>query len=159
MTAPARPVLAGRELEVLLLLSQGLNHNQIAARLKVEPITVRVYAKRMRDRFGAATNPQAVLLACQAGVLDGQRQSHGDHNGYEAHIRRGDRGRDICDPCREGEKAYRAGLRKARQVQEGLSVPVSATFSAPTGSGPSGLESASEAHSPASRPTNQTKAA
>lgn len=111
MTAPARPELTDRELEVLRFLVQGLTLHEIAARLQVEPITVRVYAKRMRDRLGAATNPQAVFLACRTGVLDGRPQSHGDHNGYEAHIRRGDRGDAICDACREGEKAYREALK------------------------------------------------
>ncbi|MFD5508979.1 hypothetical protein ACFWIB_14550 [Streptomyces sp. NPDC127051] len=49
--------------------------------------------------------------------------------------------------------------RQARQSLRGPSAPVSRPGSAPTDSRPSGLENASEAHSAANRPKNQTKAA
>jgi DNA-binding CsgD family transcriptional regulator len=116
VTAPARPVLtfpdgSGRVMELLVHLSEGRTLEQVASRWGVQAGTVRVYAERMRRYLGADTNPQAVLLACRAGLLDGRPQHHGDHNGYEAHVRRRD---EICDDCRDGERAYRAALKAAK---------------------------------------------
>lgn len=161
MTAPARsvPRLTVLERQTLELVAQGVTYQQIGRQRGTSEIAPKNQMARVLRKLGAQSAAHAVLLACQAGLLDGRRQHHGDHNGYEAHIRRGDRGDEICDACRDGEKAYRAGLREARRTQEGPCAPVSATFSAPTDSGPSGPESASEAHGPANRPTNQTKAA
>lgn len=117
MTAPVRPV-PRCEMDVLLAMAAGRTLAQIATEWGVERGTVHTFAARLRRRLGAETNPHAVFLACQAGLLDGRPQHHGDHNGYEAHIRRGDRGDEICDDCRAGEKAYRAGLREARNAQK-----------------------------------------
>lgn len=49
--------------------------------------------------------------------------------------------------------------RRVQQARERATGPLSRPNGAPVDSGPSGVENASEAHSPASRPTNQTKAA
>lgn len=155
MTAPGRPELTGVELTVIERSAAGDTYERMARDLGVERHVVRQWASRAFRKLGATTMPQAVILACRAGLLDGKPfLRHGDHAGYEAHIRRRI---PLCDACRDGEKAYRDGLKAARQAQEAPCVPASAPFSAPMDSGPSGLENASEAHSPASRPTNQTK--
>lgn len=158
MTAPARPggQLSELETRVLRLAATGRTIAAIARALNSTAPAVQDARHRALAKLGARNTANAVLLACHAGYIDGRRQRHGDHPGYEAHIRRGD---EICQPCRDGEKAYRAGLREARQAQEGPSAPVSRPRSVSVDSGASGLENASEAHGAASRPKNQTKAA
>lgn len=120
MTAPARPLPSdeGRVLDVLTLLAAGRTLQQIARDWGVEPGTVRIYAARLRRYLGADTNPQAVLLACRAGLLDGRPQRHGDHAGYEAHLRRGEDPKQCPHGCQEAERAYRIAL-KARQKAQG----------------------------------------
>ncbi|MFB6805424.1 LuxR C-terminal-related transcriptional regulator [Streptomyces sp. NPDC056387] len=113
MTAPARPVLTDRELYVLLRSAAGDTYAVIAKDLQMHELAVGKIASRMFVKLGARNMNNAVLLGCHAGFIDGRRQHHGDHNGYEAHVRRGD---EICDDCRAGEKAYRAGLKAAKAV-------------------------------------------
>ncbi|OLZ72539.1 hypothetical protein AVW11_03870 [Streptomyces amritsarensis] len=113
--------LTDRELLVLLRAADGDTYERIAADLAITPHAVGKLASRMFQKLGAKSMPNAVLLACHAGHLDGRRQHHGDHNGYTAHIRRRDR---ICDRCRAGEKAYREERRQAQQAHEGPPVPV-----------------------------------
>lgn len=110
MTAPA---LDGREQRILELSAAGFTYERIARELGTGRPFVGKLASQLLRKLGARSMPQAVLIACHAGLLDGRRQHHGDHNGYEAHIRRGDK---ICDLCREGEKAYRADLKAAKGV-------------------------------------------
>lgn len=120
MTAPD---LDPREQRVLELSAAGFTYERIARELGTgRPFTAKLASQLLR-KLGAQSMPQAVLLACRAGLLDGRRQHHGDHNGYEAHIRRGDA---ICDRCRDGEKAYRAALKAAKsqgRPSEALEVP------------------------------------
>ncbi|MFE2326099.1 hypothetical protein ACFXD5_19590 [Streptomyces sp. NPDC059385] len=113
MTAPARPV-PRCEMDLLLLMAEGRTLAQVATMWGVERGTVHTFAARLRRRLGAETNPHAVLLACQAGLLDGRPQRHGDHAGYEAHRRRGE---DPCDACRAGEREHRSRY-KARQTPQ-----------------------------------------
>jgi DNA-binding CsgD family transcriptional regulator len=105
--------LGRRELEILQLTSQGFSYGEAARQIQpaVSENTAKAHMQHAMTKLGARSAAQAVLLACHAGYIDGRPQRHGDHPGYEAHIRRGDK---ICDPCRDGEKAYRAAL-KARQ--------------------------------------------
>ena len=111
MTAPA---LDGREQRVLELSAAGLTYERIARELGTGRPFVGKLASQLLRKLGAKSMPQAVLIACHAGLLDGRRQTHGDHNGYEAHVRRRD---EICDHCRAGERTYRAAL-KARQTSQ-----------------------------------------
>lgn len=159
MTAPARPELTALERQTLELVAQGVTYQQIGRQRGTSEIAPKNQMARVLRKLGAQTAAHAVLLACRAGILDGRPQHHGDHNGYEAHIRRGDRGDAICDACRAGEKAYRADRRRAQQARGRATRPLSRPNSAPVDSGPSELENASEAHSRANRPTHQTKAA
>ncbi|MGW6703571.1 sigma factor-like helix-turn-helix DNA-binding protein [Streptomyces sp. NPDC054956] len=116
MTAPARPVvsLTPEQIAVLELVAQGYTLERAGKALGVSRNAVKLRLHRASAQLGAENSTHAVFLACLAGILDGRRQHHGDHNGYEAHIRRRDK---ICDPCRDGEKAYRAAL-KARQTPQ-----------------------------------------
>ncbi|MFI8448207.1 hypothetical protein [Streptomyces erythrochromogenes] len=122
MTAPTRPGPAAldesprRVWELLALLSEGRTIEQVAAKWGVQAGTVRVYAERMRSYLGADTNAQAVLLGCQAGILDGRRQRHGDHAGYEAHRRRGE---TPCEACKGGERAHRSRYKGRQKPPEG----------------------------------------
>ncbi|WUA80185.1 helix-turn-helix transcriptional regulator [Streptomyces sp. NBC_00207] len=118
MTAPARPELTATELAVLAGAAEGDTYAAIGARLGLHEKSVAKIAVRAGRKLGARSITNAVVLACRAGILDGRPQRHGDHAGYEAHRKRGERGKQICDPCREGEKAYRDGLKAARQAQE-----------------------------------------
>lgn len=115
MTAPARPV-PRCEMDVLLLMADGRTLAQIATLWGVERGTVHTFAARLRRRLGAETNPQAVLLACRAGLLDGRPQRHGDHAGYEAHIRRGEDPKQCQHGCWAGERAYRTAQRALRKL-------------------------------------------
>lgn len=117
MTAPARPggQLSELEAHVLRLAAAGRTIAAIARALDSTPPAVQDARHRALAKLGARNIAHAVLLACHAGYIDGRRQRHGDHPGYEAHIRRGD---EICDACREGEKAYRALLKTRQKAQE-----------------------------------------
>ncbi|MFI8962089.1 LuxR C-terminal-related transcriptional regulator [Streptomyces sp. NPDC053493] len=98
------PELTPHQLHVLRMVAEGRTHAQIAAELVVTPKGATAAVNRVLAKLGAANAPHAVLLACQAGILDGRPQRHGDHAGYEAHRRRGEK---PCEPCRAGERAYR----------------------------------------------------
>jgi DNA-binding CsgD family transcriptional regulator len=102
------PLLTDNELAVLRGCAAGETNSETAQRLHfnvkaVEKINTRVFRK-----LGANNAPHAVLLACQAGILDGRPQRHGDHAGYAAHWYRGE---DPCDACRRGERVYRNSRR------------------------------------------------
>lgn len=116
MTAPryGQPLTA-REVEVLELASQGLSYGEAARQVqpRVSENTAKAHMQHVLTKLGASSAAHAVLLACRAGLLDGRPQRHGDHNGYEAHVRRRDA---ICEPCRDGERAYRAALKAAKGV-------------------------------------------
>jgi DNA-binding CsgD family transcriptional regulator len=98
-----------REIEFLERLGRGETGGEIADAWHMELSSIRTVAERLRRKLGARTNEHAVLLACQAGILDGRPRRHGDHAGYEAHRRRGE---DICEACRVGERAHRAAMKK-----------------------------------------------
>lgn len=110
-----RPDLTARELEVLRGVAAGLTYRQLAARWGIAEITVRGYGHRLMAKLGAKSIAHAVLLACQAGILDGRPQRHGDHAGHAAHIYRGE---IPCDACVEGEKAYKAEWRAKRKTRQ-----------------------------------------
>ncbi|MFE0647459.1 LuxR C-terminal-related transcriptional regulator [Streptomyces sp. NPDC059534] len=101
--------LERREVELLERLGRGETTEEIAVAWRMKPSSIRTVAERMRRKIGAKSNEHAVLLACQAGILDGRPQRHGDHAGYEAHRRRGE---VICERCRIGERAHRAAMKK-----------------------------------------------
>ncbi|MFF3324933.1 helix-turn-helix transcriptional regulator [Streptomyces sp. NPDC002889] len=109
------PDLTDRELHVLRRSAQGEIYDRIAADWGVTGRTVKQIASRMFKKLGATSMPNAVLLACQAGLLDGRPRRHGDHAGFMQHVRAGEDAWD-CEPCATGERAYRAERRAARRA-------------------------------------------
>jgi DNA-binding NarL/FixJ family response regulator len=64
--APApvsRVALTSRELEVLTLLSDGLDQTEIAERLVISPKTVGTHIERILGKLGARSRAQAVAIA------------------------------------------------------------------------------------------------
>lgn len=69
-----RPTVAGaaltpRELDVLRLLAEGLQHEQIGSRLGITAETVRSHVRKASDRLGATTRTQAVATALRLGLI------------------------------------------------------------------------------------------
>ncbi|MFJ6348629.1 helix-turn-helix transcriptional regulator [Streptomyces sp. NPDC092046] len=108
-----RPELSDRQEKVLKLRAEGFSGPQIASALQIAIGTLSYHETVIVHRFNARNITHAVFLACRAGILDGRPQRHGDHAGYEAHIRRGER---PCDECKAGERVYRNNLNHARRA-------------------------------------------
>jgi DNA-binding NarL/FixJ family response regulator len=67
--AAAAQRLTTRELEVLTLLAEGLQHEDIGRRLGISSETVRTHLRKACDRLGAATRTQAVATAVRQGLI------------------------------------------------------------------------------------------
>jgi DNA-binding NarL/FixJ family response regulator len=63
-------VLTARELDILLLLAQGMSNDEIAASLVVEVSTVKSHLARMMPKLGVRSRLQAAVWAYQNGVVD-----------------------------------------------------------------------------------------
>ncbi|WP_327335068.1 response regulator transcription factor [Streptomyces anulatus] len=124
MTAPARvgpspsgggPAvsLSPRQSEVLQHAANGLTIPETAHTMHLAVSTVHYHQQVILTALRARNMANAVLLACQAGVLDGRPRRHGDHAGFAAHVYRGE---EPCEVCWVGERAYRAKRREARKV-------------------------------------------
>jgi DNA-binding NarL/FixJ family response regulator len=61
--------LTPRELDVLGLLAEGLQHEEIGRRLGISSETVRTHLRKACDRLGAATRTQAVATALRKGLI------------------------------------------------------------------------------------------
>jgi DNA-binding NarL/FixJ family response regulator len=66
--APNRK-LTPRELDVLGLLAEGLQHEEIGRRLGISSETVRTHLRKACDRLDAATRTQAVATALRLGLI------------------------------------------------------------------------------------------
>jgi DNA-binding CsgD family transcriptional regulator len=60
---PHLPSLTERELEVLVLVAQGLTNRQISRRLFISPATVRTHLEHIYDKLGVRTRAGAVSAA------------------------------------------------------------------------------------------------
>lgn len=71
LAAEAEPgkKLTQRELDVLELLAEGLQHEEIGRRLGISSETVRTHLRKACDRLGAATRTQAVATALRMGLI------------------------------------------------------------------------------------------
>ncbi|MGN6429527.1 MAG: LuxR C-terminal-related transcriptional regulator [Gaiellaceae bacterium] len=68
--SPQRPSLTEREIEVVLLLDEGLSNKQIAARLHIEVATVKHHVHHILEKLDAKRRSQAVAYARRAGLLE-----------------------------------------------------------------------------------------
>lgn len=69
----ARPQLTARELEVLVLLVEGLSTATIAQRLVVSPHTVRNHVQRILVKLEVHSKLEAVAVALRLGLVDKPR--------------------------------------------------------------------------------------
>jgi DNA-binding NarL/FixJ family response regulator len=67
--APVGVDLTQRELDVLALLAEGLQHEDIGRQLGISAETVRTHLRKACDRLGAATRTQAVATALRKGLI------------------------------------------------------------------------------------------
>jgi DNA-binding NarL/FixJ family response regulator len=61
--------LTERELEVLSLVAEGIQHEEIGALLGISGETVRTHVRKACDRLGASTRTQAVATALRLGLI------------------------------------------------------------------------------------------
>lgn len=108
------PKLTDLETAVLQHAAEGRTIEATGRLLNKSMPAVQDARHRLMGKLGAASLPQAVLLACRAGILDGRPRSqrHGDHPGYTAHQKRGE---EACDACKAGERAYQVQRRQKRR--------------------------------------------
>ena len=67
---PARgPSLTERELDVLVLMVEGLNNTQIAGKLTVSPSTVKSHVSNILAKLGVASRTEAVTLALRSHLI------------------------------------------------------------------------------------------
>ncbi|MFM8804440.1 MAG: response regulator transcription factor [Planctomycetia bacterium] len=58
-----------RELDILVLVSDGLSYRLIARSLAITPRTASFHMVAVRGKLGAKNNAHAVALACREGLL------------------------------------------------------------------------------------------
>jgi ATP/maltotriose-dependent transcriptional regulator MalT len=58
-----------RELEILVLIAEGLSNREIAGRLFVSENTVKTHSSRLFEKLDARRRTQAVQIAKAAGLL------------------------------------------------------------------------------------------
>jgi len=68
-TLPGRDVLSGREQDVLLLLASGLQNKQIAERLGLAEVTVRMHFSSARQKLSAWTREHALAIALRNNLI------------------------------------------------------------------------------------------
>jgi NarL family two-component system response regulator LiaR len=61
--------LTDRELEVLVLMAEGLTMNQIAARLVISQSTVKYHIANIQDKLGVQTRTEALIVAAKNNLI------------------------------------------------------------------------------------------
>ena len=107
------PVLSAVQLAVLEGRAHGLTGKQLSAKFSYSDRGIEHASTAILRKLGARDMAHAVFIACQAGILDGRPQRHGDHAGFAAHRYRGE---EPCAACWEGERAYRRAQKSARRA-------------------------------------------
>lgn len=64
----AQPKLSEREREILPLIVQGLNTDEIAAKLSLSPKTAKQHEANIRHKLGARNRTELVVTALQSGL-------------------------------------------------------------------------------------------
>jgi DNA-binding NarL/FixJ family response regulator len=79
MPRPAPPKeldeLSEREQEVFRLMARGLSNGEIADELYISETTVKTHVTHILQKLGLRDRVQAVVLAYQTGVFEGERGS------------------------------------------------------------------------------------
>jgi two-component system nitrate/nitrite response regulator NarL len=68
--APIRPLLSGRELEILKLIAEGLSGPEIGARLYISSSTVKTHVKSVLDKLGVNDRAAAVAEGMRRGLIE-----------------------------------------------------------------------------------------
>jgi DNA-binding NarL/FixJ family response regulator len=68
-TTPGHEALTPRESEVLALLAEGLSDREIGERLGITAHTAKFHVQALRNKLGAMTRTEAVVLAVRAGLV------------------------------------------------------------------------------------------
>ena len=66
---PVTQALTERETEVLRLLAQGFSNKEIAQRLQIVEVTVKVHVRHILSKLGVRSRTQAVLYAARIGLV------------------------------------------------------------------------------------------
>jgi DNA-binding NarL/FixJ family response regulator len=61
--------LSPKEVEVLILVAQGLSNKEIAARLGKAAGTIKIHVQNILDKLGASDRTHAVTIATQRGII------------------------------------------------------------------------------------------
>jgi DNA-binding NarL/FixJ family response regulator len=69
-TAPRKPVLTGRELEVLQHVAQGMTSKEIGDVLFISENTVKNHVRNILDKLGLHSRNEAVLYAIRENLID-----------------------------------------------------------------------------------------
>lgn len=62
--------LSQRELQVLIMISQGMKTNEISDKLSLSPKTVSTYRKRLHEKLEVSNDVEMMRLAIKHGILD-----------------------------------------------------------------------------------------
>ena len=62
--------LSKRELQVMMMISQGLRTNEISDTLHLSPKTISTYRKRLHEKLEVSTDIEMMHLAIKHGILD-----------------------------------------------------------------------------------------
>jgi two-component system nitrate/nitrite response regulator NarL len=67
---PEKPLLTDRELEILILVADGLSAPAIASRFVLSPATVRTHLHHVYDKLGVSDRAAAVATAMRRGIIE-----------------------------------------------------------------------------------------
>lgn len=65
-------LLSQRELQVLIMISQGMRTNAISDRLSLSPKTISTYRKRLHEKLDVSNDVEMMHLAIKHGLLDSE---------------------------------------------------------------------------------------
>lgn len=78
---PPHHKLSARELEVLVVIAQGVSLKEIAARMDISPKTVSSYRARILEKLGVTSNAELVRYALQHELISRQSRADGPGTG------------------------------------------------------------------------------